>query len=40
MLRLGDVNSDLKEMEPYLRDLNHLSVDASRVNIIIFQFNV
>lgn len=31
LLRLGDVNSDLKEMEPYLRDLNHLSVDASVV---------
>ena len=40
LLRLGDVNSDMKEMEPYLRDLDHLSVDASVVKSAEFPANV
>ena len=31
LLRLGEVNADIKEMEPYMRDLDHLSVDLSVV---------
>ena len=31
LLRLGEVNADIKEMEPYIRDLDHLSVDLSVV---------
>ena len=29
LIRLGEVNSDLNEMEPYIRSLDHLSVDIS-----------
>jgi arginase family enzyme len=31
LLRLGEVNADIKEVEPYMRDLDHLSVDLSVV---------
>ena len=31
LLRLGEVNSDLNEMEPYIRSIDHLSVDMSVV---------
>ena len=31
LLRLGEVNSDLNEIEPYIRGLDHLSVDLSVV---------
>lgn len=31
LLRLADVNADIKEVEPYVRDLSHLSVDLSVV---------
>ena len=31
LLRLGEVNSDLNEMEPYIRGLDHFSVDLSVV---------
>ena len=29
LIRLGEVNSDLNEMEPYIRSVDHLSVDIS-----------
>ena len=29
LIRVGEVNSDLNEMEPYIRNLDHLSVDIS-----------
>ena len=29
LIRLGELNSDLNEMEPYIRSLDHLSVDIS-----------
>lgn len=29
LIRLGELNSDVKEMEPYIRELNHMSIDAS-----------
>ena len=29
LIRLGEINSDLNEMEPYLRIVDHLSVDVS-----------
>ena len=29
LIRLGEVNSDLNELEPYIRSLDHLSVDIS-----------
>lgn len=31
LVRLGELNADVKEMEPYIRDVDHLSVDASVV---------
>ena len=31
LLRLGEVNSDLNEMEPYIRSIDHLSIDMSVV---------
>ena len=31
LIRLGEVNSDLNEMEPYIRSVDHLSVDVSVV---------
>jgi len=31
LLRLGEINADIKEIEPYIRDLDHLSVDLSVV---------
>ena len=31
LVRLGDVNDNVREMEPYLRDVDHLSIDASVV---------
>ena len=29
LIRLGEVNSDLNEMEPYIRSVDHLSIDIS-----------
>jgi arginase family enzyme len=40
LLRLGDVNGNVKEMEPYLRDVDHLSVDASVVKSAELPANV
>jgi len=31
LLRLGELNADIPEMEPYIRDLDHLSIDLSVV---------
>ena len=31
LIRLGEVNSDLNEIEPYIRSLDHLSVDISAI---------
>ena len=31
LLRLGEVNSDLNEMEPYIRSIDHLTIDMSVV---------
>ena len=31
LLRLGELNADISEMEPYIRDLDHLSIDLSVV---------
>lgn len=29
LIRLGELNQDLKEMEPYLREIDHLSIDLA-----------
>jgi len=31
LIRLGELNADVSEMEPYIRDLDHLSIDLSVV---------
>ena len=37
MLRLGEVNSDLKEIEPYIRCVDHLSIDISVISLLWLQ---
>ena len=33
MIRLGDVNTDLSDLEPYIRELHHISVDLCSLKI-------
>jgi arginase family enzyme len=33
MIRLGDVNADLSDLEPYIRELHHLSIDLCSLKI-------
>lgn len=39
LIRLGELKADVKEVEPYVRNVDHLSVDASVVNASHFPAN-
>jgi arginase family enzyme len=39
LIRLGELKADVKEVEPYVRNVDHLSIDASVVNASHFPAN-